>query len=215
MTLTQLIGHGGWIALIPLFICSILVVAVILERLWAFTRFSKIPKEAMRRVENLIVKGETYEALQLLDDYNSPYTRIARAGLVLKNPSDEEVTDILTLACETEISTASKPLPVLGTIGNIAPFIGLFGTIIGIMRAFQKIGTSGTAGYTTVSTEIAFALIATAIGLGIGVIAVIANNWCNAFIERYRLDLERFSTEWSYQLKDLRPVPGKPVEPLA
>lgn len=214
MTFTQLVGHG-WIALIPLFICSILIVAVILERMWAFSRLGKAPKEVMRRVEGLLVKGEVYEALQLLDDYDSPYTRIAKSGLLLKNPSDEEVVDMLTLACEAEIAAAAKPLPVLGTIGTIAPFIGLFGTIIGIMQAFQKIGTSGNAGYTTVSTEIAFALIATAIGLGIGIISVVANNWCSAFIERYRLDLERFGTEWSYQIKDLRPATGKRLEPLA
>lgn len=211
MSLLQLIGQE-WLILTPLFFCSVLVIAVVLERIWTFSRTGRAPKELMRRVEGLVANGEDYEAVRLLDDYESPYARVARVSLMLKNPSKEEVTDMLTLACDTEISVATRPLPILGTIGNISLFIGLLGTVIGILRAFQKLGTTGPA---TISTDIALALIATAIGLSVGIVAVVANNWCLAWVERYRLDLERFSTEWAYRLQHLRQAPAQQAtEPI-
>ncbi|HEX2951443.1 MAG TPA: MotA/TolQ/ExbB proton channel family protein [Armatimonadota bacterium] len=203
MSLLSLLEQGG-ISLIPLGICSVLVIAVILERIWAFGRVGRVPKELMQRIESLIAAGQWYDAVRLLDDYDLPYTRIVKVSLLHKDASQQEINDILALACESELSAAVKPLPVLGTIGNIAPFIGLFGTVLGIMHAFRSVASHGSAGSSVVSHGISEALIATAIGLGVGIVAVVANNWFNAWIERYRLDLERFSTEWSYRLCSLR-----------
>ncbi|HEY3378988.1 MAG TPA: MotA/TolQ/ExbB proton channel family protein, partial [Armatimonadota bacterium] len=175
MSLLSLVEQGG-IALIPLGICSVLVIAVILERIVAFTRTGKAPKELMRRVENLLAAGEWYDAIRLLDDYDSPYARVAKASLLHQNASPQEISDLLALACDAELSAATKPLPVLGTIGNIAPFIGLFGTVLGIMKAFASVAKENSAGSTVVSQGISEALIATAIGLGVGIVAVVANN---------------------------------------
>jgi len=205
MTLLDLIRQGG-IALFPLGICSVLVVAVVLERIWAFSRTGQAPQELMRRVENLLAAGKWHDAIRALDAADSPFARIAKASLMHKPTSQEETADILTLTCDAEISAATRPLPVLGTIGNIAPFIGLFGTVIGIMKAFEAVHQAGSAGSDVVSKGIAEALIATAIGLGVGIVAVVANNWCNAWVEDYRLRLERFSTEWSYRLHELLPT---------
>jgi len=204
MTLLQLIQQGG-IALFPLGLCSVLVVAVALERIWAFRRTGQAPQELMRRVESLLAADKWHEAIRALDSSDSPFARIAKASLMHKPTSQVETADILTLACDAEISAATRPLPVLGTIGNIAPFIGLFGTVIGIMKAFEAVHKAGAAGSDIVSKGIAEALIATALGLGIGIVAVVANNWCNAWVEEYRLRLERFSTEWSYRLHELLP----------
>jgi len=201
--LYELIKQGG-IALIPLGFCSVLVVAVILERIWSFTRVGDVPRELMRRVENLITGGNWQEAVRLLDDTINPYTRVAKASLMRKNASQQEIADILTLASDAEIAAVSRPLPILGTIGNIAPFIGLFGTVIGIMEAFQRVAVQGAAGAAVVSSGISQALIATACGLAVGICSVVANNWCNAWVEGFRLTLERFCTEWSYRLHELQ-----------
>ena len=208
MSLLMLLKQGG-IALFPLAICSVLIVAVIFERIWSYSRIGKAPKELIRRIENLITAGEWQEAIRLLDDSTSPYARVIKASLMRKHAGQQEVTDILTLACDAEVAAASFPLPILGTIGNIAPFIGLFGTVIGIMRAFAEVAKTQAAGANVVSAGIAEALIATAAGLAVGIVAVISNNWCNAWVEHYRLELERFSTEWSYRLEDLMQPAGK------
>ncbi|MHB9129841.1 MAG: MotA/TolQ/ExbB proton channel family protein [Armatimonadota bacterium] len=213
MSLWQQIQQGA-IALVPLAFCSVLVVAVVLDRMWTFARLGKIPQELIRRVESLISTGKWHDAVRLLDESNTPYARIAKASLMRKNASDQEITDILTLACDAELATAAKPVPILGTIGNIAPFIGLFGTVIGIMKAFEQIALKHTAGAEAVSAGIAEALIATAAGLGVGIVAVVCNNWCNTWLERYRLDLERFSTEWGYTLQNLRESKEAVLEPV-
>lgn len=202
MTLMSLIGQG-WIALVPLFICSVLVIAVVLERMWTYAHVGKAPRELVRRVEGMVLSGDVMNAVNLLDDYDSAYARIMQATLSRKNASQEEINDTLLMTCDAEIADASRPLPILGTIGNIAPFIGLLGTVIGIMLAFRMIAIKESAGFSVIGSQLAMALIATALGLGIGIVAVIANNWCLAWVERYRLELEHFSTDWSYRLQHL------------
>ncbi len=202
MTLLSLI-KDGWIALVPLFICSVLVIAVVLERMWTYAHVGKVPKELVRRIEGMVISGDIFDAVNLLDDYDSAYARLMQATLSRKNASQEEINDMLLMTCDAEIAEATRPLPILGTIGNIAPFIGLLGTVIGIMLAFKMIAIKESAGFSVIGSQLAMALIATALGLGIGIVAVIANNWCNAWVDRYRLALEHFSTDWSYRLQHL------------
>ena len=165
MSLLSLLKQGG-ISLIPLAICSVLVLAVVLERLWAFARIGAVPAELMRRVESLLAAGKWHDAIRLLDESHSPYARLAKASLMRKAATTQELTDLLTLACDAELQEVTRPLPILGTIGNIAPFIGLLGTVVGIMRAFDAVATQHAAGAAVVSAGIAEALIATAVGLG-------------------------------------------------
>lgn len=213
-SLLSLVQQGG-ISLYPLGICSILVVAIFLERMWAYSRLNRLPQELLHRVEGLLAAGEWQRALHLLDDFPSPFARVAKTGLLRRQASPQEVTDMLTLACEAEVAAAGRGLPVLGTIGNIAPFFGLFGTVIGIMRAFQEVSQRGSAEAAAVSGGIAEALIATALGLGVGIAAVIGNNWLLALQDGFRLRLERVATEWAYSLQRVgRPADAGVSEPL-
>ncbi len=203
MSILKLIQQGG-ISLIPLAFCSVLIVAVVLERIWTYSRIGNVPQELMRRIENLLAANQWHEAVRLLDGSMNPFARIAKASLMRKAASQQEIADTLTLACDAELAAATRPLPVLGTIGNIAPFIGLFGTVIGIMEAFHSVYQVKSAGADVVSGGIAEALIATAAGLAVGICAVVSNNWCSAWVDDYRLRLERFATEWSYRLHALQ-----------
>lgn len=203
MSVLSLLEQGG-ITIIPLAVCSVLVVAVILERFWLYTHIGKVPQDLLRRVESLLAANDWASGVRLLDEARNPYARVAKAGMLDQQAHQQEMHDLLTLACEEEISITTRTLPILGTIGNIAPFIGLFGTVIGIMRAFAEMAAKGTAGASVVSAGIAEALIATAIGLGVGILAVVANNWCQAWVERYRLQMERFATQWAYRLQHFR-----------
>lgn len=206
-SLLSILQHGG-ISLFPLGICSILVVAIFLERMWMFSRLGKHPRELLHRVESRVAAGQWQEAIRLLDESPSPVARVAKAGLLRRQGSTQEVSDVLTLACEAEIAAAGRGLPVLGTIGNIAPFFGLFGTVLGIMRAFQEVSHRGSAEAAAMSGGIAEALIATALGLAVGIAAVIGNNWLQAILEGFRLRLERTATEWSYSLQHLAEPAG-------
>jgi biopolymer transport protein ExbB/TolQ len=175
----------------------------VLERLWAFSRLGKFPQELLRRVENFLTTGKRDQAIRVLDEARSPFARVGKAGLLRHTSNPQELDDILTLAVDAEIANAERPLPVLGTIANIAPFIGLFGTVLGIMAAFRDYAQmKEVVGVTGVSGGIAEALIATAAGLAVAIIATITNNWCRSWVDGFRLQLERFSTEWSYMLQE-------------
>jgi biopolymer transport protein ExbB/TolQ len=217
MSLSSLVSQGGLslLALIPLLVCSILIIAVILERIWSYAHIGKAPKELLGRIEDKVSAGQWHDAVDLLEDYDTPYARVAKASLLRQEASQQEVSDMLTLACDQELNNAVRSLPVLGTIGNIAPFIGLFGTVIGIMHAFQSLADSNLTGNTVIMKDIAEALIFTGMGLGIGIISVVANNWCQSWVERYRLELERFSTEWSYRLQHVKQPTQQIAEPVA
>jgi len=203
MSFFELLKQGG-ISLFPLAACSVLVVAVVLERIWAFSRLGAVPKELMLRIEGLIARNDWASATRLLDDAAGPFVRVAKASVMRPHAAANEIADTLTLASDAELAQLTRPLPILGTIGNIAPFIGLFGTVIGIMKAFQDVATRQVVGAPGVSQGMSEALIATAVGLGIGIISVVFNNYFNAQVEQFRLQLERFCTEWSYTLQHLQ-----------
>jgi biopolymer transport protein ExbB len=194
----------AWAALVPLALCSVIVVAVTLERIWMFSHLRAMSVDIRQRVKELLIFGQHDAAAALLAAENNAHARMAATVLQRPNANAEEVADTLALAADKELMDAGAPVPILGTIGNIAPFIGLFGTVIGIIKSFEAIHTKGVTGYETVAPGIAEALVATAGGLAVGIIAVIANNWCSAWLERYRLSLERFATEWLYVLDDIR-----------
>ncbi len=212
MSLLDLLAQGG-VALYPLGLCSVLIIAVVLERIATFTRLGKIPQDLMRRVENFLASDKRDQAIRVLDETRNPFARIAKSGLLRHTSNPQELEDIMTLAVDAELAVAERPLPILGTIANIAPFIGLFGTVLGIMRAFHDYANA-QAQLGGVTGGIAEALIATAAGLGVAIVASIANNWCRAWVDGYRLSLERFSTEWSYLLQEGQKADVQLEEPV-
>ncbi|MFH1146863.1 MAG: protein TolQ [Pseudomonadota bacterium] len=98
---------------------------------------------------------------------------------------------------ESEISRLSQTLSILATTGNTAPFVGLFGTVWGIMTAFQGIGLRGSASLATVAPGISEALVATATGLAAAIPAVIAYNYCLNIIRRIESDMHGFAIDLS------------------
>ena len=138
---------------------------------------------------------------------NSPVAMVFRAGYVelarvmgapSSNPGDdvENVERALKRSSNNELTRMENQLPILATIGSTGPFIGLFGTVWGIMTAFMDIVNQNTAGLTAVAQPIAEALIATAIGLVAAIPSVMAYNF---FIRRIRVlesEIEAFSNDY-------------------
>jgi biopolymer transport protein TolQ len=102
----------------------------------------------------------------------------------------------LRRAASTELTSLERLIPFLATTGSTAPFIGLFGTVWGILRAFQKIGIEGTASIAVVGPDIAHALIATAVGLAAAIPAVMAYNYFNSRIRVLTTEMDNFSDDF-------------------
>ena len=94
-----------------------------------------------------------------------------------------------------QVGRLERRLPFLATVANVSPFIGLLGTVWGIMAAFRDIGLQGAANLAVVAPGIAEALVATAAGLAAAIPAVVAYNYFNARINGFQRDLERFAAE--------------------
>jgi len=108
----------------------------------------------------------------------------------------ENLSRSLRRAATVEMTGLERLIPFLATTGSTAPFIGLFGTVWGILRAFQKIGETGQASLQVVGPDIAHALIATAVGLGAAIPAVMAYNYFNSRLRVIGNEMENFSSDF-------------------
>ncbi len=108
----------------------------------------------------------------------------------------ENIERALRRTTNTELAQLERLIPFLATTGSTAPFIGLFGTVWGILRAFQKIGETGQASIQTVGPDISHALVATAVGLLAAIPAVMAYNYFNTRIKTLHGEIDAFSSDF-------------------
>jgi biopolymer transport protein ExbB len=172
--LTGLADYGARWILWLLLALSLIGVAVILERAVLFVSSRDDLGRLRRELRRLLAGGEVAEARRKLDDSPSFEARIAAAGLEGDDAgSAEELmqgeTEVVKLAME-------RNLALLGTLGNNAPFVGLLGTVIGIVRAFRELEHSAGQVSAGLMAEVGEALIATAIGLLVALPAVACFN---------------------------------------
>jgi biopolymer transport protein ExbB len=157
--------------------CSVIVLTFIFER-WLFFKHTSVDADRFFiKIKDAFRNDGIEKAISVCNSSLSPLASVIKSGL-------EEVESNATAASEMMDATAieqrtklEKNLNVLGTLGTIAPFIGLFGTVVGIIRAFHSLAVSGSAGPSVISAGIAEALITTAAGLVVAVPAVIFYNY--------------------------------------
>lgn len=183
--------------LLGLSVCSI---AVIVERWLVFRARSADLRELTGRLDELLARANRAGAVRLLDAHPSLPARVAAAGLRLAEHGAEAAGRAMESALAVERSVLEGRLAFLGTLGNNAPFIGLFGTVIGVILAFDHLGTetataaaAGQAASAAVMAAIAEALVATAVGIGVALPAVAGYNYFQRRIARLVGDAEALS----------------------
>lgn len=183
--LVALIQQGA-LSTYPLILCSILLFAVVFERLWALRGTLRSTARLTAAVIPALSRGEWASALELVRGHRACSARRVFADLVDAAPGVPlaELERVAQDRTYEEVQGAGANLWVLGTIGSSAPFIGLFGTVLGIIRAFHAIAVSGTGGFAVVAAGISEALIATALGLAVGIVAVVFYNYFQNRVEQ-------------------------------
>lgn len=178
--------HEGWIATYPLILFSVATVSIIFERLWSLRN---------QVADTLALSGTLCPALER-GDFDSALAAAqakseAPAGRIFADVLERHSADSLEYLANLtedkrfeELEALKGPLWVLATVGASAPFIGLFGTVIGIIKAFHSMAVMGSGGFAVVSRGISEALIATALGLGVAIVAVVFYNYFQTRIER-------------------------------
>ncbi len=169
--------QDGWLTTYPLGICSVIVLAVTLERYWRYRGIEKRSRELTRGVVGALGKRDMAEARALAQATPGPLAEIFREGFAWKDIALEDLERILATARTEHVTDLRRGLWVLGTIGSLAPFVGLFGTVVGIMKAFHQIAVQGSGGFEVVAAGISEALIATAVGLGVAIVALAFYNY--------------------------------------
>lgn len=187
--------RAGGFAMYPLALCSLLVLAVIIEKLLIFF-YSQIDQGAlMDDLRAALERGHLEEARLTCAGERGPVARVLRQGLLLYGAPRADLEETLERMKAIQLAALEKRLPVLSTIGAVAPFIGLFGTVLGIMDAFRMIQATGATGLAVVGGGISEALIATAAGLFVAIVAVVANNIFQSWANGLALDMDLASAE--------------------
>ena len=154
---------------------SFLAVAVMLERL-VFFALEKAPTGPLEEALSKMKNGDFSGAAAALQGKRSMQAAVARACLANASDGAASVEEHAASAVDSERLRYEKGLAFLGTLGNNAPFIGLFGTVLGIIRAFHDLSLNTSAGSSAVMAGIAEALVATGVGLLVALPAVAAYN---------------------------------------
>ena len=178
LNIIQIIQQGA-IATYPLIIMSVISLTVVFERLWSLRN---IVSATLRITDSILEptrKGQRDLAIAICkQNSNCPAGRIFLNVLERDTAGRADVaTSAATEAMFEETQKLKKHLWILGTVASSAPFIGLLGTVVGIIKSFESMAVAGTGGFAVVAAGISEALVATALGLGVAIIAVIFYNY--------------------------------------
>ena len=170
-----LLEQGG-VAIYPLVLCSVVSLAIVIERTWTLARTTRSSRRLGERVFESVRENGIGEVGALCRHDRSPLAAVYRAALANANVDGDTRARAANRKLSEAVRRCKRFVWLLGTIGSLAPFIGLFGTVIGIIRAFENMAATGSGGFAVVAAGISEALIATAGGLLVGVLSIFAYN---------------------------------------
>lgn len=203
--LRELFAAGGPV-LVLLILLSVYSISVILERFFKLRKSIGMSRKLINYTRHSI-HSDNYEKVADVCSKdmtkNTPAARVMMALLEKRNLPSAELKEIASSVIDWEVTKLQSRLSVLGTLGSITPFIGLFGTVIGVMHAFKDLAGSAAsaAGASVVAAGIAEALVNTAAGLFVAVPAVIAYNYFLSKTNYFGKELENIADEIIFQQK--------------
>jgi len=193
---------AGWVIWLLLAL-SVLSVAIMLERAWFYYSLRDDVAALAQRLGEFLRRGEVDEAKRMLETSPSAEAAVVLAGVIESKRGAKAAEEAMAGAQALQRMKLERRLAYLGTLGNNAPFIGLFGTVIGIVQAFDELGKAAKLASTqaanaalapqAVMSSIAEALVATAFGLGVAIPAVVAYNAFQRLVRARLADTEVMS----------------------
>ena len=206
MVLIDMFKAGGPI-MWPLAVASIVAVAIIVERAMNLRAARILDPKIVERITALVEGGRTDRAIDACREHPGLYTHIVLAGLEQAHKGEGAAKEAVEDAGRHESRRLTRYLPTLGTIVGVAPFLGLLGTVTGMIEVFKTIAAVGTGQAAALSNGISQALITTATGLLIAIPSLVAYNYFTEKAESILAELERESLR---VLRGLYPVTQEP-----
>ena len=209
MEFTEMLSHMGvvaWMTVGILILMSIMIITVGIERFMTYSQARKQSRLYVPLVAESLKKGNLQEAFDLGEQYNKSHlAKVLTSGLKemeahakskdIPGEAIEASRRAIERATSINIENLKKGLSSLATIGSTAPFVGLFGTTVGILNSFQGMAKEENAGIGAVAAGISEALIATAIGLAVAVPAVWLFNIFTNKVETFTVEMDNSSSE--------------------
>ncbi len=196
LSILDLAFKGGWI-MIPILVLSIIAIFIFIDRYIAVKQAGKINYELLDHVKLLLGQNKKQEALNLIAQENSPIARMIEKGIINMNRSISEVNAAIEMVGNLEISKLEKGLPVLASVAGGAPMLGFLGTVIGMIQAFYDMASAGSnIDVTLLSSGIYQAMVTTAAGLTVGIIAYFAYNIMVSSVEKVVFKMEAATSDF-------------------
>ncbi len=186
----ELLKAGGFL-IWPILLCSVIALAIILERFIALKSKDVSPPELLDKIRKLLQKGDLETKVINDIEENSPLGRVLAAGL--RNPNQHRVVikETIEEAGRLVVHDLEKHLQTLGTIANITPLLGLLGTVIGMIKVFSAITTFGVGDPQALAEGISEALVTTAAGLSVGIPSLMFYRYFKGKVNELTVDMEQ------------------------
>jgi biopolymer transport protein ExbB len=190
--------RGGWL-MVPIIICSVVSLAVIIERTLFFLRFKRFDsRKIVKKIITFYQKGHFQDAITLCQEKSYYLTNILKEALLRRDKSKQAIEEAIERVSLEEMPKIEKNINILSTLAHVSPLLGLLGTVVGLVKSFyiieQRAASAGMVNPSDVAGGIWEALLTTAAGLVVAIISYIAYNYFAHKVNRYTLEAEKSST---------------------
>jgi biopolymer transport protein ExbB len=185
---------AGGPVMVPIAACSVVALAVFLQRLWALRRSAIVPHAFSVTVTELVRQRRFDDALTQCRSSSAAIARVLESALEVRGEGRARVRERVEEVGRREAAELERLVPVLGTIASISPLLGLLGTVGGMILTFQVIQEQGMGNVGSLAGGISQALVTTFAGLTVGIPALVANRYLLAKVDGLLLDLEEIAS---------------------
>lgn len=193
----EVLLSGGW-PMIPLVLLLGIAIFIYIERYLTIRKANSDSEEFMTQVRKYVLAGDIGAAKGLCESRNDPFARMIHKGITrLGTASLKDIEGSIENVGKLEVYRMERRLSLLATVAGAAPMIGFFGTVLGMIKAFNEIvRTGGNANAVNLADGISTAMVTTASGLVVGIIAFLAYNTLTAMVNKVVFKLELTSTDF-------------------
>lgn len=194
-TALDMIKEGGW-TMVPIFLLSVLAIYIMIERSLAFNSANKETPQFMNRVKEAVNSKDIKAAIAVCESEDTPTSRMILKGLKRLGNSLKAIEESIENVGKIEIDRLEKNLTLLATIAGAGPMLGFLGTVLGMIKTFNVIAMEGSANMNSMAGGISEAMITTAAGLIVGIIAYVGYNFLSARLQKIVHRMEHASIDF-------------------
>lgn len=186
----ELVKSGGWLML-PIILCSVISISIIVERFWSLQREKVLPRHLVASVWHMVKTGKLERARIEEVGRQSALGKILSAGLNVRDQRRERIKESIEERGREVVHELERFLNALGTVASISPLLGLLGTVVGIMKAFNEIVLHGVGNPGVLANGISQALITTIAGLSVAIVSLVFYRYFRRKVDTIVVEMER------------------------